>query len=67
MFYQSQGDPAPSYTIGVTNLSGGAVIETGKNDVLSFNVDKMEKNITLPAGAYTAETLLAQLNQQLDA
>lgn len=65
-FYQAQGEPAPTYTIGVTDLTSGAVIEEGKNDTFIFDVDNVEKKIVLPPGNYDAETLLDLLNTRLD-
>lgn len=65
-FYNSQGDPKPSYVVGVTDLSKGALIETGVNDEFTLDIDDVTKTFTIPAGDYSQEQLLSELNSLLD-
>lgn len=64
-FYNSQGDPKPSYVVGITDLSAGAVIEAGLNDEFTLDIDDITKTFTIPSGNYTQETLLVELNRLL--
>nr|WP_255414224.1 MULTISPECIES: flagellin [unclassified Sporosarcina] len=64
-FYNSQGDPKPSYIVGITDMSQGAVIETGLNDEFTLDIDDVTKNFTIPAGDYSQEELLDELNRLL--
>lgn len=66
-FYNSQGDPKPSYVIGITDLSKGATIETGVNDEFTLDIDDVTKMFTIPAGDYSQGQLLTELNNLLDA
>lgn len=65
-FYPSRGEPQPTYTIRGTDLSNGTVIKEGVNDTFVFDVDDVEKEIVLSPGEYTTETLLNQLNIELE-
>nr|WP_255783392.1 flagellin [Oceanobacillus alkalisoli] len=65
-FYPSLGEPEPTYTIGITDLSNGVVINEGENDTFIFDVDNMEKKIVLPPGKYNVEALLNQLNTEFE-
>lgn len=66
-FYNSQGDPKPSYVIGITDMSKGAVIEAGINDEFTLDIDEVTKNFTIPPGEYSQEKLLDELNRLLNA
>lgn len=66
VFYRAQGEPAPSYTIGIVDLTSGATIEEGVNDTFTVEVDGEVKSMTLPAGDYNAEQLLDVLYTQLE-
>lgn len=66
-FYPSEGDPEPSHTIGVKDLSGGATIIEGENDTFIVDVDNKEKKIILPPGNYNRNDLLEKINEQLSA
>ena len=37
-------------------------VETGRNDVLDYDFNGVQKSITIPAGAYDASTLLLAIN-----
>lgn len=65
IFYNASGEPTPTYTIGVVDLSQGVTIKSGENDTFSFDVDGEETKIVLPEGKYTAEELLDEINKQL--
>ncbi|NME95951.1 hypothetical protein HF847_08095 [Clostridium cochlearium] len=65
IFYNASGDPIPTYTVGIINLSEGVTIAAGENDTFTFDVDKKENTITLSEGEYTAETLLQEINNKL--
>ncbi|PID14401.1 hypothetical protein CSV63_12805 [Sporosarcina sp. P34] len=65
-FYNSQGDPKPSYVIGITDLSEGATIEAGVNDEFTLDIDDITKKFTIPAGNYSQGQLLEELNNLLD-
>ncbi|SQB35725.1 flagellin [Clostridium cochlearium] len=65
IFYNASGDPIPTYTVGIINLSQGVTIAAGENDTFTFDVDKKENTITLSEGEYTAETLLQEINNKL--
>lgn len=65
LFYNASGEPTPTYTIGIVDLSQGATIKSGENDTFSFDVDGEKIMIVLSEGEYTAEELLDEINNQL--
>lgn len=67
LFYQAEGEPTPSYTIGIVDLSGTTEIEQGVNDTFIMDVDGVEKQIVLQPGTYNSTTLLSEINSQLTA
>lgn len=66
VFYRAQGEPAPSYTVGIVDLTSGATIVEGKNDTFIVEVDGELKSMTLPAGQYSSGELLDVLNSELE-
>ena len=66
VFYRSEGDPQPTHTVGVLDLSEGAEIISGVNDTLTMDINGEAQSITLAAGNYTAEELLDQINEQIN-
>lgn len=67
IFYRAQGEPAPSYTVGIVDLSQGATIKEGVNDTFIVSVDNEPKTMVLPPGDYSADELLNTLNTELKA
>ncbi|MDQ0157096.1 flagellin N-terminal helical domain-containing protein [Robertmurraya andreesenii] len=65
IFYRAQGEPAPSYTVGIVDLSQGTKIKEGVNDTFVVSVDGVQKTMILPPGEYVADDLLGMLNSQL--
>lgn len=65
LFYDSVGEPAPSYVVGVADISQGVTIEGGKNDTLIFDVNDEVITLTLPAKEYTEQELIDALNAEL--
>ena len=73
----SDSTQAGSYAVNVTQLAsqgtltGSAAANTtitaGVNDTLAFNISGMSVNVTLAAGSYTAATLAAQIQSQINA
>ncbi len=68
---------AGSYAVNVTqlatqgSLTGSAAANTtitaGVNDTLAFNISGMAVNVTVPAGSYSATSLAAQIQSQINA
>lgn len=65
LFYQSYGEPKPSYTVGVKDISSGVSIISGKNDVFSFKENNTQINLTLDEGDYSIDELITHLNSKL--
>lgn len=73
----SDSTQAGSYAVNVTQLAtqgtltGSAAANTtitaGVNDTLAFSISGMSVNVTLAAGSYTATTLAAQIQSQINA
>ncbi|MCR2822366.1 flagellin N-terminal helical domain-containing protein [Lederbergia panacisoli] len=66
-FYRAEGEPTPTYTIGIMDLTGTTKIEEGVNDTFILEVDGAEKKIALNAGTYDSDSLLNEINTQLNA
>lgn len=67
IFYKAVGEPSPTHTVGIVDLSQGATIQAGVNDTFAFDVNGVEKKIVLSAGSYTADALLTEINNKLNA
>lgn len=74
LFYASYGGAGVGDLIGTTQFAEGfpLKIATGKNDKLTFSVDKLDGSIpeqidiTLDPGEYSREQVVAALNQKLE-
>ncbi|MDE5932297.1 MAG: flagellin, partial [Lachnospiraceae bacterium] len=65
VFYQTDGDIRIAYVTGTKDVSSGVTIP--KESDLSFDVDGEHYEITMPAGSYSQEKMLEELNGQLKA
>lgn len=65
VFYQTDGDIRIAYVTGTKDVSEGVTIP--KDSDLSFDVDGTNYKITMPAGRYSQEKMLNELNAQLKA
>lgn len=65
IFYKAHGEPTPTHTIGIIDLTKGVTIKTGINDTFTMDINNNEKTIVLDEGSYTAEQLLEHLNSKL--
>lgn len=65
VFYQTDGDIRIAYVTGTKDVSGGVTMP--KDSDLSFDVDGKRYTITMPAGKYSQEKMLEELNGQLKA
>jgi len=65
VFYQTDGDIRVAYVTGTKDVSNGVSIP--KDSALSFDVDNVHYEITMPSGNYTQEQMLEELNKQLKA
>ncbi len=50
----------------VGNSAAGLTITTGNNDTLDLEIDGVSASITLAAGAYTADTLAAEIQSKIN-
>ncbi len=66
VFYQTDGELIEAYVKGAKDISEGAVIEAGANE-LSFDVDGTSYTITIPEGEYTGDELIAEIKNQVSA
>lgn len=66
VFYKAQGEPSPTHTIGVVDLSKGVSIKTGVNDTFIIDINGESKTIVLEEKEYTSEELLSYINEKLD-
>jgi len=66
IFYDASGEPTPTYTVGVLDLSRGVDIVKGENDTFIFDVNEEKVIIELEEGKYTSEELLAYINEKLE-
>ncbi len=64
VFYQTDGELIPAYVKGAKDISNGVSIVDGENE-LSFDVEGVNYAITLAAGDYTADEIIAEVNNQL--
>lgn len=55
------------YALGAASVGAGVTIGTGVNDALSMTVDGEAVSVTLTPGAYTAATLVTEVQNQLNA
>lgn len=65
-FYSSSAS-TDAYVEGRLDLAAGVIIGQGANDTLTFDLNGSSQSITLADGSYSAEGLLAALNDQLSA
>lgn len=65
VFYKAYGEPSPTHTIGIVDLSKGVEIQTGINDIFIMELNGVEKTIVLDEGIYTSEELLEHINTKL--
>jgi len=65
IFYQTDGDITVAYNKGAKTLEEETLIETGKNDGLSFEYDGVGYSITIPGGTYTPEDLASVINTKI--
>lgn len=65
VFYQTDGDIRIAYVTGTKDVSGGVTMP--KDSDLSFDVDGKRYTITMPAGKYSQEKMLEELNGRLKA
>lgn len=65
VFYQSYGEPEPTYTVGVKDISNGVNIIAGENDVFSFKENNNQISFTITAGEYDIDNLVSELNSKL--
>lgn len=66
VFYQTDGELVPAYVKGAKEITEGVTIEDGEND-LAFDVEGTNYSITLAAGDYTSDEIIAEVNNQLTA
>lgn len=66
IFYRTDGDPVPTYTVGSLDLSNGARIQGGINDTLTMDIDGHPKSITLEPEDYPPEDLIEAINLKLN-
>lgn len=66
VFYQTDGELMEAYVKGAKDITEGAVIEAGANE-LSFDVDGTSYSITIPEGEYTGDELIAEIKNQVSA
>ncbi|HXC37916.1 MAG TPA: flagellar filament capping protein FliD [Burkholderiales bacterium] len=64
--YAVQVDQLATHGTAVGGAAANLAITAGVNDTLNFSVDGQAASITLPAGAYTAAGLAAQLQSQIN-
>lgn len=60
--YDSGISSGVAHALGTRDLTGTINIEHGKNDVLSFFLDGAEKRITIAAGSYDRDGIIAAVN-----
>lgn len=65
IFYKTSGKPEPSYVTGVQDISSGVILPPGKN-TLTLKTDNTLHSYTFPDGAYTADELIAFLNDKFE-
>lgn len=65
VFYQTDGDIKVAYITGTKDISNGVTIP--KNSNFSFDTDGKHYSITVPAGKYTADGIIKELNKQFKA
>lgn len=65
IFYKTSGKPEPSYVTGVQDIGSGVVLPPGKN-TLTLKTDNTLHSYTFPDGPYTADELVAFLNDKFD-
>ncbi len=66
VFYSATRTPEPSRIIGKSDLSNGITIETNVNDFLSFDLDGVPVEVTIPAGTYTSKEMADYLSSEYD-
>ncbi len=65
VFYKTSGKPEPSYVTGSQDISGGVTFPAGKN-TFTFLTDGVEHSYTFPEGSYTADEVVAFLNDKFE-
>lgn len=65
VFYKAQGEPSPTHTIGIVDLSNGVNITAGVNDTFIMDINGEPKTIVLEEKEYTSEELLSYINGKL--
>lgn len=66
IFYKSYGEPTPTHTVGIVDLSNGVSIEAGVNDTFHFDENGKTQTIILDEKEYTADELLIAINSKLN-
>ena len=64
IFYQTDGSLEQAYITGTKDVSNGVTIPAGEED-LTFEVDGTTYSITIPANDYTADEIVAEINNAL--
>lgn len=65
IFYQTDGKMEPAYIMGSKNVSEGVTIDSAETE-LAFVVDGVKYAIDIPAGDYSAQELLTNINDAFD-
>lgn len=63
VFYQTDGDIKAAYVKGTKDVSNGVTIP--KESEFAFDTDGVNYTVQIPAGSYSADELIEQLNKQL--
>lgn len=66
VFYKPYGEPTPTHTVGIVDLSNGVSIEAGVNDTFNMDVNGETQAIILDEKEYTADELLIAINSKLN-
>ncbi len=66
VFYQTDGEIKEAYIRGTKDINEGVTIEAGRED-LSFEVDGIKYTINIPAGEYTSEEIINEINDRINA
>lgn len=66
IFYDATNSPQPTTFMGKPDLSDGIVIASN-NDTIGFDLDGMPYSINIPHGTYSLESLVDELNRDLEA
>ncbi len=66
IFYQTDGKMIPAYIMGTKDVTGGVTVKENETH-LTFAVDDEVYEIELEPGKYTAEGLIAEMNDKLKA